>query len=62
MFPKRRPYIRQAITNEGISRIGKIDKAEAAQTWAIPQIVAATIFYSSPFLHKCLWVAVSKLL
>lgn len=62
MFLKRRPYIRQEITNEGISRIEKIDKAEAAQTWAVPQTVAATIFYSSLFLHKYLRVAMSKLL
>lgn len=49
MFLKGR---RQTITKEEISRIEKVDKAEAAQTWAIPQTVPDTIFYSSLFRQQ----------
>lgn len=58
MFLKGRPYLRQTITKGGISRIEKVDKAEAAQIWATPQTVADTIFYSSLFLQQCLGVGV----
>jgi len=49
MFLTGRLYLRQTVTKEGISRPEKVDKAEAAHTWAVPQTVADTVFYSSLF-------------
>lgn len=58
LFLKGRPYLRQTITKEGISTIEKANKAEAAQTWAIPPTIVDTILYSSLFLQWCLGVGV----
>lgn len=59
VFLKGRPYLRQTITKEEISRVEKVDKAEAAQPWTTLQTVADTIFYSSLFLQQCLGVSVA---
>lgn len=59
IFLKRTPYLRQTITKEEISRVEKVDKAEAAQPWTILQTVADTIFCSSLFLQQCLGVGVA---